>query len=84
MTHTTHTTETTRHLPGNITLSQCKCGARKMSDGSRITGGTLVNGWYTATPADNSRRAYDLIQSEGYEPEIDATDPLDSHMDNID
>lgn len=84
MTHQ-HTAATVRRLPGANQLSQCKCGARKMSDDSPIYGGTLDgNGWYTETPVDDSRRAYDLLQNEGYEPETDRPDPLDSHMPNID
>lgn len=89
MTHT-HTPKTNRQLPfGGIILSLCTCGARKMSDNSPIPDGRLdSNGWYVAIPLDNSRRAYDLLQNEGYEPETrdseDIIDGINSNIPNID
>jgi len=86
----THIVATERNLPfGGVTLSICSCGARKMSDGSAIAGGQLdSDGWYVTTPVNESRRAYDLLQNEGYEPETrdtdDVIDGINSNIPNID
>ena len=84
-----HTAETGRTLPGGVVLSVCSCGARKMSTGSAIAGGQLdTDGWYVAKKVDENRRAYDLLQNEGYEPETrdtdDIADGVNSNIPNID
>ena len=87
----THKAETTRNLPfGGVTLSVCSCGARKMSNGNDC-GGTLdTDGWYVMTQPTKeqiNRRAYDLLQNEGYEPERpteDIIDGINSNIPNID
>ena len=76
----THKTDTERNLPfGGVTLSICSCGARKRSDGRAIDGCvTDIGGWSVTTPINEARRAYDLIQSEGYEPDTrDTEDVID-------
>ena len=89
MTHK-HTAETTRDLPfGGVTLGTCSCGAHKMSNGSAIAGGVLdTDGWYVQKKEDENRRAYDLLQNEGYEPETrdhdDIADGVNSNIPNID
>lgn len=86
----THTVATSRNLPfGDVVLSVCSCGARKTSDSAKIAGGTLdTDGWYVSTPVNESRRAYDLLQNEGYEPETrdteDIIDGINSNIPNID
>lgn len=64
----THQAQTVRQLPfGYGSLFTCTCGARKREDGAAIAGGVLgADGWYTAEPIDQSREAYDHLQSEGY------------------
>jgi hypothetical protein len=88
MTHK-HTAETTRRLPGNVTLDVCSCGARKLSNDTAICGGVLdTDGWYVQKKEDENRRAYDLLQNEGYEPETrdhdDIADGVNSNIPNID
>ena len=84
-----HTESTSRNLAGNVVLSVCSCGARKMSNGLAIVGGLLdTDGWYVAKKVDENRRAYDLLQNEGYEPEThdadDIADGVSSNIPNID
>ena len=84
-----HTESTGRNLPGNVVLSVCSCGARKMSNGLVIVGGLLdTDGWYVGKKVDENRRAYDLLQNEGYEPEThdadDIADGVSSNIPNID
>ena len=60
-----------------------------MSNGSAIVGGQLdTDGWYVAKKVDENRRAYNLLQNEGYEPETrdteDIIDGINSNIPNID
>mgnify|MGYP007071691763 FL=1 len=91
MTHT-HSPKTTRSILGNE-LYECSCGARKWSNDRAITteSGTMKieDGWYVYIPAETAEEtarshAYEMLQTEGYGYEKDASDLLDSHTPNID
>ena len=84
MTHT-HAATTRKNIFGDI-LSECSCGARKWSNDRPILGGVLdAQGWYVpAEPTEtrkeiDRRKAYEMLQTEGYGYGQDSNDLLDSH-----
>jgi len=86
MTHL-HTVSSTRQIrvKGHpVTVDQCACGAqRRPNSQPPVHERTILlgDGWYTIRP---DRRAYDLLQNEGYEPEThDADDIADGVQTNI-
>ena len=87
-----HTTGIDRNIGCN-TLSECSCGARKWSHEKEITSesGTfrIEDGWYVHIPTESKeetarRKAYEMVQTEGYGYGEDTKDLFDSQVPNID